>query len=121
MQLDPLGTPPPGAAELKPEFHGITEADLAEIPASALADAHTSTELTGTAADVVQQLRDLYCGTIGYEFEHLERGGGARLVPRDDRRRGRSTAPLTARREAARAPAPHRGRRPRALPRPGVS
>src|SRR5512147_2736243 len=28
VQLDPLGSPPLGAAELKPEFHGITEADL---------------------------------------------------------------------------------------------
>jgi 2-oxoglutarate dehydrogenase E1 component len=72
VQLDPLGSPPLGAAELKPEFHGITESDLAEIPATALADAHTSTQLTGTAADVVQHLRDLYCGTIGFEFDHLE-------------------------------------------------
>jgi 2-oxoglutarate dehydrogenase E1 component len=72
VQLDPLGSPPLGAAELKPEFHGITEADLVEIPASALADAHTSTQLTGSAADVVQHLRELYCGTIGFEFDHLE-------------------------------------------------
>src|SRR4051812_23021209 len=27
VQLDPLGSPPPGAAELKAEFHGITDAD----------------------------------------------------------------------------------------------
>jgi len=72
VQLDPLGSPPLGAAELKPEFHGITEADLHDIPATALADAHTSTHLSGTAADVVQHLRELYCGTIGYEFDHLE-------------------------------------------------
>jgi 2-oxoglutarate dehydrogenase E1 component len=72
VQLDPLGSPPLGAAELRPEFHGITEHDLAEIPASALADAHTSTQLTGTAADVVQHMRELYCGTIGFEFDHLE-------------------------------------------------
>jgi 2-oxoglutarate dehydrogenase E1 component len=65
VEIDPLGSPPPGAAELKPEFHGISEADLAQIPASALgAD-------KGTAADVVQRMRDVYCGTIGYEFEHL--------------------------------------------------
>jgi 2-oxoglutarate dehydrogenase E1 component len=72
VQLDPLGSPPLGAAELKAEFHGITESDLAEIPATALADAHTSTQLSGTAADVVQHLRELYCGTIGFEFDHLE-------------------------------------------------
>ncbi len=66
VQIDPLGTPPPGAAELKPEFHGITEADLARIPASALGDGET-----GTAADVVHRMREHYCGAIGYEFEHI--------------------------------------------------
>ena len=66
VQIDPLGTPPPGAAELKPEFHGITEADLAQIPASAL-----GADDAGTAADVVHRMRELYCGPIGYEFEHI--------------------------------------------------
>src|SRR3954466_9184208 len=65
VQLDPLGTQPPGAAELKPEFHGITEADLLEVPAQALGYDE------GTAADVVRHMRDLYCGPLGYEFEHL--------------------------------------------------
>ena len=66
VQIDPLGTPPPGAAELKPEFHGITEADLTQIPASAL-----GVDDAGTAADVVHRMRDQYCGTIAYEFEHI--------------------------------------------------
>ncbi len=66
VQLDPLGSPPPGAAELSPEFHGITESDLPGIPAAALGYAN------GTAADVVHRARELYCGSIGYEFEHLE-------------------------------------------------
>ena len=66
VQVDPLGAQPPGAAELKPEFHGITEADLFEVPAQALGYDE------GTAADVVKHMRDLYCGPLGYEFEHLE-------------------------------------------------
>ena len=66
VQIDPLGTPPPGAAELKPEFHGITDADLARTPASALGGEETS-----TAADVVHRMREHYCGAIGYEFEHI--------------------------------------------------
>ena len=66
VQLDPLGTPPPGAAELKPEFYGITEQDLAHVPAAAVGEA-----ATGTAADVVHRMRDLYCGALAYEFEHL--------------------------------------------------
>ena len=72
VQLDPLGTPPLGAAELKPEFHGIAEPDLHEIPAGALAGAHSIGRSGGTAADVVQHMRELYCSTIGYEFGHLE-------------------------------------------------
>ncbi|HTE45684.1 MAG TPA: 2-oxoglutarate dehydrogenase E1 component [Gemmatimonadaceae bacterium] len=67
VPLDPLGSAAPGAPELKPEFHGITDADLRQLPASAL----DSSAETGTAADVVQKTRELYCGAIGYEFEHL--------------------------------------------------
>ncbi len=75
-QLDPLGSPPPGAAELTPAFHGITEEELHEVPASAIVAAGVRAEagavLEGrTAADVVARLRELYCGTTGYEFEHL--------------------------------------------------
>ena len=66
VQLDPLGTPPPGAAELKPEFHGIAEADLEHVPAAAVGE-----DGSGTAADVVHRMRDLYCGALAYEFEHL--------------------------------------------------
>src|SRR6476660_7949695 len=36
VPLDPLGTPPIGARELTPEFYDITEADLEDVPASAL-------------------------------------------------------------------------------------
>src|ERR671933_228655 len=31
VPLDPLGSPPLGAAELRPEFYGITEADLEDV------------------------------------------------------------------------------------------
>src|SRR3982750_1646039 len=62
VQLDPLGTPPPGGPELTSEFHGITDEDLALVPASALGFE------TGTAADVVHRLREGYCGAIGYEL-----------------------------------------------------
>src|SRR5580698_8392248 len=36
VQLDPLGTPPPGAAELTPEHYGITDADLSLVTGAAL-------------------------------------------------------------------------------------
>jgi 2-oxoglutarate dehydrogenase E1 component len=64
--LDPLGSPPAGAAELTPEFHGITEADLARVPAAALGFGE------GTAADVVARLRAIYESTLGFELEHIE-------------------------------------------------
>ncbi len=66
VPVDPLGSPPPGAAELTPEFHGITEADLAHVPAAALGFGE------GTAADVVARLRQLYSSRVGFEFEYLE-------------------------------------------------
>ncbi len=65
-QIDPLGSKPPGAAELTPEFYGIAEQDLALVPAIAL-----GFDL-GTAADVAARLRLIYSSTIGYEFMHLE-------------------------------------------------
>ncbi len=69
VQIDPLGSPPPGAAEMKPEFHGLVEADLRDVPAAALGG---TSGTDGTAADVVARLRELYCGAIGYEFDHLQ-------------------------------------------------
>jgi len=65
VQLDPLGSAPPGAAELTPEFHGITEADLQLVPALALGFD------VGSAADVTARLRDLYSSTMGFEFTHI--------------------------------------------------
>src|SRR5687767_7919321 len=65
VPLDPLGSPPPGAAELTPEFHGITEADLQLVPALALGFD------VGSGADVAARLRDLYSSTMGFEFAHL--------------------------------------------------
>src|SRR5689334_21174967 len=43
VQLDPLGTPAPSAQELTPEFHRITEAELAHVPGAALGFPHMAT------------------------------------------------------------------------------
>jgi 2-oxoglutarate dehydrogenase E1 component len=66
VRLDPLGSNPTGAAELTPGFHGITEADLALVPAFALGFD------VGTAADVTQRLRTLYSGRIAFDIGHIE-------------------------------------------------
>ncbi|MEP6834427.1 MAG: 2-oxoglutarate dehydrogenase E1 component [Gemmatimonas sp.] len=65
VQLDPLGSAPPGAAELTPEFHGVTEADLQALP-GALLDARFP-----TVAAVIARKREVYSSHIGYEVWHL--------------------------------------------------
>ena len=67
VPLDPLGTPPIGAVELTPDFHGITEDDLSQIPAPAI-----GFEWGETAADVVGKLRSLYSSNMGFETEHMD-------------------------------------------------
>jgi 2-oxoglutarate dehydrogenase E1 component len=64
-EIDPLGTRPPGTPELTPEFHGITEADLALIPGNVL------NAPEATATETVARLRHLYSSDIGFEFDHL--------------------------------------------------
>ena len=68
-RLDPLGSEPPGdpaldetelAVPLPPEVQ-------ASIPAAILG-VHVEGE---TLADVLPRLRDVYCGTIAYEIEHI--------------------------------------------------
>lgn len=67
VAVDPLGSPPAGAAELSPEYHGITEADLAQVPADALGYPDEA-----TAADVAGRLRGLWSGRVGFEVDHIE-------------------------------------------------
>jgi signal transduction histidine kinase len=68
VRIDPLGADPPGASELTPEFYGVTEADLAAVPAEALGFGDGR---FGTAADVVALLRRRYSNTLGIEYTHL--------------------------------------------------
>ncbi len=66
VQLDPLGTPPPGAAELKLDFFGITEADLDTVTGASLGFPHLA-----TARDVAVRLKKRYCTNLGVEVTHL--------------------------------------------------
>src|SRR5256885_14274023 len=65
VSLDPLGTPAEGTPELTPEFHGLSDQDLENIPGAALGGAG------GSAADVVASLREFYSSRIGFEISHL--------------------------------------------------
>jgi 2-oxoglutarate dehydrogenase E1 component len=66
VRIDPLGSPAVDAAELHPEFHGITESELARVPAEAL-----GFDGGGTAADVVRRLREIYSSNLAVEAEHI--------------------------------------------------
>jgi 2-oxoglutarate dehydrogenase E1 component len=66
VQIDPLGSPPPGAPELTPEFHGIKDADLDAISGAAIGFPHLA-----TARDVAERLRKRYCTNLAVEVSHL--------------------------------------------------
>ncbi len=66
-RLDPLGSEPEGDPALDPEPLGLTPEIMQQIPAKIL-----RTYVPGaTLADALPHLRDVYCGTIAYEIEHI--------------------------------------------------
>ncbi len=68
-QLDPLGSQPPGDPSLSPEAHGVTEADLHELPASLVGG--FVAEASKTAFEAIEKLRRVYCSTTGFDFAHV--------------------------------------------------
>ena len=70
VRLDPLGGDPPGAPELDTETHGVTEADLAALPASVVGG--PVAEGAANAAEAVARLRAVYVGAIGYDLDHIQ-------------------------------------------------
>ena len=69
VPLDPLGTLPLGAAELTPEYHKITAADLPRVPAASLG--YSNDPRFKTAADVIAMLRRRYSSRLALEVMHL--------------------------------------------------
>ncbi len=67
-RVDPLGSEPPGHPQLDPSFFGTSLEELSEVPTSLIMDEGGEAPLTET----LTRLRDIYCGAIGYQFEHLE-------------------------------------------------
>src|SRR4051812_11779022 len=68
-RLDPLGSEPPGDPALEPErlIPKLTPELQARIPASLLR-LYVEGE---TLAEALPRLREVYCGTIAYEIEHI--------------------------------------------------
>ncbi len=67
-RIDPLGSEPPGHPRLDPEFFGIPLDMLDHIPTSLILADGGDIPLSET----LQRLRDSYCGSTGFQFEHLE-------------------------------------------------
>jgi 2-oxoglutarate dehydrogenase E1 component len=67
--IDPLGSEPAGDPLLVASSHRLTDADLRALPSTVV-----NTPIAGGAssmADVVARLRDIYCGTTGYDLAHI--------------------------------------------------
>jgi 2-oxoglutarate dehydrogenase E1 component len=68
-QLDPLGTPPVGDPSLIPETHGVTEAELAQLPASLVGGPLAAD--ASSAGEAITRLRRVYCSSIGFDLSHI--------------------------------------------------
>ncbi|MBO9385761.1 MAG: 2-oxoglutarate dehydrogenase E1 component [Thermomicrobium sp.] len=69
-RLDPLGSPPPGDPALDPVYHGLTSQDLEHLPATLVGG--PAAQGARNAAEAIERLREIYCGTIGYDYGHLQ-------------------------------------------------
>ena len=67
--IDPLGSEPQGDPLLEPAAHNLTDADLKALPAT-LVDTPLNTGAS-SMADVIDRLKEVYCGTIGYDLAHI--------------------------------------------------
>jgi 2-oxoglutarate dehydrogenase E1 component len=65
--LDPLGSEPKGDPALQPENVNLTPELMSRIPASILRIGVPGE----TLLEALPRMRAAYCGTIGYQFEHL--------------------------------------------------
>jgi 2-oxoglutarate dehydrogenase E1 component len=68
-KIDPLGSEPLGHPQLTPSFYGTSMEELAELPASLVMDENHHGR---SVADALTKLGEIYSGSIGYEFEHLD-------------------------------------------------
>jgi 2-oxoglutarate dehydrogenase E1 component len=65
--LDPLGSEPKGDPTLQPENLNLTPELMARIPASILRIGVPGE----TLLEALPRMREAYCGSMGYQFEHL--------------------------------------------------
>ncbi len=70
-QLDPLGTPHWGDPSLAPEAHGISDAELRQLPATLVGG--PVAERAANAAEAIAALRQVYSSRIGFDLSHIFR------------------------------------------------
>ncbi len=68
-RLDPLGGNPPGDPHLRLETWNLTDTDLERLPAEVIGPGIDGR--AGNAREAIQNLRQLYCGTLGYDYGHV--------------------------------------------------
>jgi 2-oxoglutarate dehydrogenase E1 component len=68
-RLDPLGSEPLGDPALLPETHGITQQDLAQLPASLVGG--PIADKAANALEATRALRAVYSASIGYDYDHI--------------------------------------------------
>ncbi len=69
-QIDPLGLfNPPGDPDLDLDTHGITEADLAALPASLIGGPPAAN--ASNAKEAIANLRQIYSASIGFDYAHV--------------------------------------------------
>jgi 2-oxoglutarate dehydrogenase E1 component len=69
-RLSPIAPPADPDPSLRPESHGLSADRLAGLPASVVRG--PAAQAAGSAAEGIARLRELYSGTIGYEFDHIQ-------------------------------------------------
>ncbi len=68
-RVDPLGAAPVGDPSLDPAFYGITDEDLAALPASVIGGPVAGQAVDARAA--IQALRAVYQRALGHDYEHI--------------------------------------------------
>ncbi|MER3405315.1 MAG: hypothetical protein C4289_09295 [Chloroflexota bacterium] len=71
-RVDPLGNAPPGAPELDPATHGITEEELAQLPASIVGGPAART--ARNAREAIEALRRIALAVNPLDLRFREKG-----------------------------------------------
>ena len=79
------GSEPLPDEALRPETHGVSEGDLRALPGSIVRG--PLERRFRDALDGVESLREIYSGTIGYEFDHIQNAEEREWLRDSDRER----------------------------------